>query len=171
MMGSSLRSKVISRVFSEDYDRVKKKILDPQGPVIERWNKIFLFFSIIALFVDPLFFYLPEARRQACITIGLPLKLLLTCIRSVADLFYMLQIFMRFRTAYVAPSSRVFGRGELVIDPSMIASKYLAKNFWIDLVAALPLPQVHFNHYNSIHHMDMDDITICDCLCRCSFGS
>lgn len=141
-MGSSLRSKVISRVFSEDYDRVKKKILDPQGPVIERWNKIFLFFSLIALFVDPLFFYLPEARRQACITIGLPLELLLTCIRSVADLFYMLQIFMRFRTAYVAPSSRVFGRGELVIDPSMIASKYLAKNFWIDLVAALPLPQV-----------------------------
>ncbi|MCE3049720.1 hypothetical protein HAX54_045592, partial [Datura stramonium] len=30
----SLKAKVLSRVFSEDYERVNKKILDPRGPII-----------------------------------------------------------------------------------------------------------------------------------------
>ncbi|XP_068653356.1 protein CNGC15b-like isoform X2 [Aristolochia californica] len=140
--GRSLKAKVLSRVFSEDYERVKKKILDPRGPVLHRWNKIFLVACLVSLFVDPLFFYLPGSQKKACIDIEIPLEVGLTLIRSVADIFYMVHIFVRFRTAYIAPSSRVFGRGELVIDPSKIASRYLAKGFWIDLVAALPLPQV-----------------------------
>ncbi|KAF5930985.1 hypothetical protein HYC85_031858 [Camellia sinensis] len=57
-------------------------------------------------------------------------------------MFYIIQIYVRFCTAYVAPSSRVFGRGELVIDYSKIVSRYLRKRFWIDVIAALPLPQV-----------------------------
>ncbi|XP_050215580.1 probable cyclic nucleotide-gated ion channel 14 isoform X2 [Mercurialis annua] len=47
-----------------------------------------------------------------------------------------------FRTAYVAPSSRVFGRGELVMDAKKIAMRYLKSDFLIDFIAALPLPQV-----------------------------
>lgn len=70
------------------------------------------------------------------------LEIALTVVRSTVDTFYMIQIFVRFRTAYVAPSSRVFGRGELVIDPSKIASRYLHKDFWLDLVAAVPFPQM-----------------------------
>lgn len=140
--GRSLKAKVLSRVFSEDYERVKKKILDPRGPIIRRWNKIFLIACLISLFVDPLFFYLPVVQDDVCIDIGMTLEVVLTVIRSVADVFYMIQIFVRFRTAYVAPSSRVFGRGELVIDSSKIGERYLRKGFWIDVVAALPLPQV-----------------------------
>ncbi|KAI3793758.1 hypothetical protein L1987_36380 [Smallanthus sonchifolius] len=49
---------------------------------------------------------------------------------------------VKFHTAYVAPSSRVFGRGELVIDSSKIARKYIRGGLWIDLLAALPLPQM-----------------------------
>ncbi|KAF5751553.1 Cyclic nucleotide-gated channel 15 [Tripterygium wilfordii] len=138
----SLKVKVLSRVFSEDYERVKRKILDPCGPTIRRWNKIFLAASLVSLFVDPLFFFLPGVSDEACINIDIPLKVLLTIVRSIADISYMVQIFIRFRTAYVAPSSRVFGRGELVIDSSKIATRYLHKNFWIDLIVALPLPQV-----------------------------
>ncbi|KAK9158415.1 hypothetical protein Scep_004989 [Stephania cephalantha] len=140
--GKSLKVKVLSRVFSEDYERVKRKILDPRGPTIRRWNKIFLVACLISLFVDPLFFFLPGVREEACIDLGVPLEIALTMLRSLADVFYVIQIFVRFRTAYVAPSSRVFGRGELVIDHSKIASRYLAMGFWIDLIAALPLPQV-----------------------------
>ncbi|KAM6578902.1 hypothetical protein CsatB_030739 [Cannabis sativa] len=139
---TSLKSKVLSRVFSEDYERVQKKILDPRGPIIRRWNKIFLVTCLISLFVDPLFFYLPMVRKEQCIDIGTHLEVALTIIRSFADAFYMIQIFIRFRTAYIAPSSRVFGRGELVIDTKKIARSYLRQNFWIDLLAALPLPQV-----------------------------
>ncbi|WJX50207.1 Protein CNGC15b [Trifolium repens] len=36
----------------------------------------------------------------------------------------------------------VFGRGELVIDSSKIATRYLHKGFFLDFIAALPLPQV-----------------------------
>ncbi|KAL1818986.1 hypothetical protein DCAR_0415218 [Daucus carota subsp. sativus] len=140
--GRSLKAKVLSRVFSEDYERVKKKILDPRGPIIHRWNKYFLVACLVSLFVDPLFFYLPVVKDNLCIDIGTTLEVILTIVRSITDAFYMIQIFVRFRTAYVAPSSRVFGRGELVIDSSKIAEKYLHKDFWIDLIAALPLPQV-----------------------------
>ncbi|KAL7226047.1 hypothetical protein ACSBR1_021231 [Camellia fascicularis] len=142
MTGRSLKAKVLSRVFSEDYERVKRKILDPRGPTIQRWNKIFLVACLVSLFVDPLFFYLPEVRDDICIDIGYTLEVVLTIIRSIADVFYMIQIYVRFRTAYVAPSSRVFGRGELVIDTSKIAARYLRKSFWIDAIAAMPVPQL-----------------------------
>ncbi|GMN39158.1 hypothetical protein TIFTF001_008393 [Ficus carica] len=59
---------------------------------------------------------------------------------SLVDALYNVQILVRFRTA--CPSSRVLGRGELVIDPSKITSRYLHKDFRLDLVAAQPLPQV-----------------------------
>lgn len=138
----SLKNKVLSRVFSEDYEREKREILDPRGPIISRWNKIFLAACLVSLFVDPLFFYLPQVRQEMCIDIGISLEVVLTSIRTIADMFYIIHIFIRFRTAYVAPSSRVFGRGELVVDPSKIASRYFRMSFWIDLFASLPLPQV-----------------------------
>lgn len=140
---SSLKSKVLSRVFSEDYERVKKKILDPRGLTIRKWNKVFLVACLVSLFVDPLFFYLPSTRKNVCIDIGSTLKVSLTIVRSIADIFYMIHIYVKFLTAYVAPSSRVFGRGELVIDTSKIAKRYIKGDLWIDSVAALPLPQVY----------------------------
>lgn len=133
-------------MFSEDYERVKRRILDPRGQTIHRWNKIFLVACLISLFLDPLFFYLPVVRDEVCIDIGITHEVILTIIRTLADFFYMAQIFMRFRTAYVAPSSRVFGRGELVIDTSKIAMRYLSKSFLLDFIAALPLPQVSYYH-------------------------
>ncbi|XP_054780437.1 LOW QUALITY PROTEIN: protein CNGC15a-like [Prosopis cineraria] len=137
-----MQRKELSRVFSEDYDASTRKIFDPRGPSVNRWNKMFLVACLISLFVDPFFFYLPEAKKDKCIAISAALEVSLTTIRSMVDAFYIIHIFIRFQTAYVAPSSRVFGRGELVIDPSTIASRYLQKHFWLDLLAALPLPQV-----------------------------
>ncbi|XP_027343380.1 protein CNGC15c-like [Abrus precatorius] len=137
-----LQARVLSRVFSEDYERVKRKVLDPRGQTIQRWNKIFLVACIVSLFVDPLFFYLPMVRDEACIDVEITHEVILTLVRSVGDCFYLIQILMKFRTAYVAPSSRVFGRGELVVGYSKIAFRYLRKGFWLDFVAALPLPQV-----------------------------
>lgn len=139
-----MKKKVLSRVFSEDYDRLKRNVLDPRGPRIRRWNKIFLLTCLVSLFIDPLFFYLPSVKSHNCIDIGKPLEVCLTVVRSMADLLYMAQILLRFRTAYVAPSSRVFGRGELVISSKKIALRYLKRDFWIDLIAALPMPQVTF---------------------------
>ncbi|XP_021639861.2 protein CNGC15b isoform X1 [Hevea brasiliensis] len=135
-------SKVLHRVFSEDYEKEKNKILDPRGKILHMWNKIFLGACLLSIFVDPLFFYLPIIRKELCIEIAVSLKKVLTLIRSLLDVFYVIHIIIRFHTAYVAPSSRVVGRGELVIDSSKIALSYLRKSFLLDLFAALPIPQI-----------------------------
>ena len=88
----SLKAKVLSRVFSEDYEKVGKNILDPRGPIIRRWNKIFLVACLVSLSLDPLFFYLPVVQDEVCIAIAVSLELVLTFIRSLADVFYMIQI-------------------------------------------------------------------------------
>lgn len=127
------------------YDHHKpwwNQILDPGSEFVNQWNHIFLVTCLFALFLDPLYFFLPVIGGRVCMTIDLGLSVLITLIRSVVDLFSVLHMAMKFRTAYVAPSSRVFGRGELVTDPKMIAVRYLKTDFIIDLAAALPLPQV-----------------------------
>ncbi|XP_018718866.1 protein CNGC15b isoform X1 [Eucalyptus grandis] len=141
--GKYLKSKVLRRVFSEDYEKAKNKIFDPRGLTIHLWNRIFLTACLISLFVDPLFFYVPSVDdNYLCFYYAYGLKILLTVIRSIADVFYIIQVIVQFNTAFVAPSSRVFGRGELVIDYRKIASRYLRSHFWIDLYVALPFPQI-----------------------------
>lgn len=125
-------------------------ILDPGSGLVLQWNRIFLFSCLVALFVDPLFFYLPSmavngsgaGSSPSCMTTDLNLGIVVTCFRTVADVFYLLQLVVKFRTAYVSPAFRAFGRGELVTDPKRIAMRYLRSGFFLDLLAALPLPQV-----------------------------
>ncbi|MQL76402.1 hypothetical protein Taro_008785 [Colocasia esculenta] len=120
-----------SKVFPEDHEPWRKRILDPGSEMMLKWNWIFLLMCLVALFIDPFYFYLPSN-----------LSIIVTLFRSIADVFYILHIAIKFRTAYVAPSSRVFGRGELVMDHMKIARRYLRSDFAIDLMAALPLPQI-----------------------------
>jgi cyclic nucleotide gated channel, plant len=72
------------------------------------------------------------------------LAIIVTVFRSIIDLFYAIQIIIKFRTAYINHKSKlgVFGRGHLVTDPKEIAKQYLRSDFAVDLVASLPLPQV-----------------------------
>ncbi|CAJ1973820.1 unnamed protein product [Sphenostylis stenocarpa] len=133
------------KVFPENHKPWKKRILDPGSDVILEWNRAFLFSCILALFVDPLFFYLPSVEndgKSSCMATDLNIGIVVTCFRTFADVFYLLNMVIKFRTAYVSPSSRVFGRGELVMDPRLIARRYLRSEFFLDLVATLPLPQI-----------------------------
>lgn len=126
------------------YDRQKpwwQQILDPNGEFVNKWNQIFLATSLLALFIDPLFFFLPTLPNN-CMKIDVNLALTLMSVRTIVDLFSVLQIAMKFRTSYVARNSRIFGKGDLVVDPKKIASRYLKTGFVIDLAAALPIPQV-----------------------------
>lgn len=134
-----------SKVFPEDHEPWRKQILDPGSELVLQWSRVFIVSCLVALFVDPLYFYLPAVGGNEgswCIKTDLNLRIVVTCFRTIADFFYLLHMIIKFRTAYVAPSSRVFGRGELVMDPKKIAQRYIRSDFFIDLVATLPLPQI-----------------------------
>ncbi|KAL2500036.1 putative cyclic nucleotide-gated ion channel 18 [Abeliophyllum distichum] len=118
------------------------QILDPNSDIVNLWNHIFLITCIISLFIDPLYFYLPYVGSVACMSTDNDASLTITYFRTLCDLFYLLHMLMKFRTAFVAPSSRVFGRGELVMDAREIAMRYLKTDFIVDLTATLPLPQI-----------------------------
>ncbi|GER52087.1 cyclic nucleotide-gated channel [Striga asiatica] len=134
-----------SKVYPENPEPCHKHILDPGSEIVLKWNRVFIVSCLLALFVDPLYFYLPSVggtKGSWCAKTDLNLRIVVTFFRTIADVFYLLHVVIKFRTAYVAPSSRVFGRGELVMDPKEIARRYLRSDFFIDLIATLPLPQI-----------------------------
>ncbi|XP_078433611.1 putative cyclic nucleotide-gated ion channel 9 isoform X2 [Wolffia australiana] len=142
-LGRTLRHGVSRAVFPEDLKGMEKKVFDPQDKFLQRWNKLFVISCILAVSVDPLFFYLPvSSNNDYCLGIDRKLAIIATTIRTIIDAFYLIRIFLQFQTAYIAPSSRVFGRGELVIDQAQIARRYLKWRFIVDFLAILPLPQI-----------------------------
>ncbi|PNX92099.1 cyclic nucleotide-gated ion channel 1-like protein [Trifolium pratense] len=97
----------------------------------------------MAVSMDPLFFYIPEIDdKRKCLNLNGTLKITASVLRTFFDLFYILRIVFQFRTGFIAPSSRVFGRGEPVDDPFAIAKRYLSSHFIIDILSILPLPQM-----------------------------
>lgn len=130
-------------LFPEDLKVSEKKIFDPQDRSLLLWNRLFVISCILAVSIDPLFFYLPIFNHESyCLGIDVNLAVTTTTLRTVIDAFYLIRMAFQFRTAYIAPSSRVFGRGELVIDPGQIAKRYLQRYFIVDFLAVLPLPQI-----------------------------
>lgn len=120
-----------------------QQILDPRSDIVRRWNYFFLLTCIGSLFLDPLYLLLPTVTAESvCISMNFAMRIVLTFWRSVVDIFSLMHICMKFRLAYVAKDSRVFGRGDLVMDPRSIALRYLKTDFVFDLAASFPLPQV-----------------------------
>ncbi|CAF2083424.1 hypothetical protein F2Q70_00020016 [Brassica cretica] len=140
----SIGKSVTRAVFPEDLRISEKKIFDPQDKTLLIWNRMLVISCILAVSVDPLFFYLPivDNSGSSCIGIDTKLAVTTTTLRTILDVFYLTRMALQFRTAYIAPSSRVFGRGELVIDPAKIAQRYLTRYFIVDFLAVLPLPQI-----------------------------
>ncbi|KAI3929318.1 hypothetical protein MKX01_006554 [Papaver californicum] len=121
----------------------KRKILDPQGSCLQKWNKIFVLSCVLAVYLDPLFFYISVIDGQKkCLDLDKKLQITACVLRSFTGIFYVLHIIFQFCTGFIAPSSRVFGRGVLVKDPISIARRYLRSSFLVDILAVLPLPQV-----------------------------
>ncbi|GJT77790.1 hypothetical protein Tco_1044515 [Tanacetum coccineum] len=106
----SIESRSLNKLLSNGLGS-GRKTLNPQGKFLQKWNKIFVLSCVIAVSVDPLFFYIPIVKD--------------------------------FCTSFIAPSSRVFGKGVLVEDAWEIAKRYMSSYFLVDILAVLPLlPQV-----------------------------
>ncbi|KAJ8771897.1 hypothetical protein K2173_027074 [Erythroxylum novogranatense] len=118
-------------------------IMNPHAKAVQQWNKFFVISCLLAIFIDPLFFFLLSAQQEnKCIVISWPMSTTLVVFRSMTDLVYLLNIFLQFRLAYIAPESTVMGAGELVDHPTKIAWHYFRGYFWVDILVVLPLPQV-----------------------------
>ncbi|KAL6656469.1 hypothetical protein ACP70R_007295 [Stipagrostis hirtigluma subsp. patula] len=132
------------KVFNEVNIPWHRRILDPGSNVVLTWNRVYLVACLFALFIDPFFYYLPLVRKEEspCVAKDQRLSVTITVLRSLADLFYMMNIAIKFHTAYVDPKSRVLGKGELVVDIKKIQQRYVRTDFFIDLLAAVPIPQV-----------------------------
>ena len=151
-IGRSLGFGVSKAVFPEDLKVSEKKIFDPQDKFLLLLKKFFVVSCILAVSVDPLFFYLPVINDDfKCLSIDRKMAIIVTTLRTAVDVFYLLHMALQFRTAYIAPSSRVFGRGELVIDSAQIAKRYLRRYFIVDFLSVLPLPQVKKIRLTRIH--------------------
>ncbi|KAH7656151.1 Voltage-gated potassium channels domain-containing protein [Dioscorea alata] len=118
-------------------------IMNPHTKRVQQWNKFFVISCLVAIFIDPLFFFLLSVRQvDKCIVLDWSLATTIAVVRSLTDFFYLLHMLLQFRLAYVAPESRVVGAGDLVVEPKKIAFHYLRGYFIIDLFVVLPLPQL-----------------------------
>ncbi|XP_050381435.1 putative cyclic nucleotide-gated ion channel 8 [Argentina anserina] len=142
-IGRSIRTGVTRAVFPEDLKVSEKRIFDPQDKSLLLWNRLFVISCIFAIAIDPLFFFLPIFNKtQDCLSIDKSLAATSITLRTLIDVFYLFRMALQFRTAYIAPSSRVFGRGELVIDSAEIARRYIHRYFLVDLLSVIPAPQI-----------------------------
>ncbi|KAH0763909.1 hypothetical protein KY290_019982 [Solanum tuberosum] len=140
--GRTLKSGVTRAVFPEDLRVSDRRIFDPQDKSLLFWNRLLVISCIFAVSIDPLFLYLPVFKDEGkCLHIDESLANIVSWMRTAVDLFYLIRMVLQFRTAFIAPSSRVFGRGELVIDPKQIATRYLSRYFVVDFFSVLPAPQ------------------------------
>lgn len=120
-------------------------VMNPHAKVVQRWNQFFVISCLMAVFIDPLFFFLLSVQTKdnyMCIVINWPVTKAFVVLRSLTDFIYLLNMLLQFRLAYIAPESRVVGAGELVDHPKKIAVNYLRRYFFLDLFVVLPLPQI-----------------------------
>ncbi|WOK96133.1 hypothetical protein Cni_G04840 [Canna indica] len=148
----SLDNKLHSILYGDDDSLAKKlisylssyfPIMNPHTKFVQKWNKFFLISCLIAIFIDPLFFFLLSVQKEnKCIIFNWSLATAIAVVRSLTDFIYLLHMILQFRLAYVAPESRVVGAGDLVDQPKKIALHYFRGYFLLDLFVVLPLPQV-----------------------------
>ncbi|KAI4326324.1 hypothetical protein MLD38_031650 [Melastoma candidum] len=118
-------------------------VMNPHAKFVQQWNKFFVISCMLAVFMDPLFFFLLTTNNKYyCIELNHPMTTTLVFSRSITDIIYFLHILLQFRLAYVSPETRVVGAGDLEDHPRKIAIHYLRSYFFIDLFVALPLPQI-----------------------------
>ncbi|KAL3724909.1 hypothetical protein ACJRO7_029993 [Eucalyptus globulus] len=118
-------------------------VINPHAQAVQWWNKFFVISCVAVLFIDPLFLLLLYVPKDyACLKLNRPMTKTLVVFRSMTDLMYLLHILLQFRLAYVAPETRVAGAGDLVDHPKRIFLHYLRGYFLLDLLVAVPLPQI-----------------------------
>lgn len=142
LLGNLLHSETSNRSMLDER-KSETGTLHPQGPFLQKWNRIFVISCIFAVSVDPLFLYIPVINdEKPCWYLDRKLEKAASVLRFFTDIFYILHIIFQFRTGFIASSPTTFGRGVLIEDRYAITKRYLSTYFFIDVFAILPIPQV-----------------------------
>ncbi|KAJ0264322.1 cyclic nucleotide-gated ion channel 20 [Hirschfeldia incana] len=132
-----------ARRFATSVNRHLPGIMNPHSKFVQNWTQFFAFSCLLAIFIDPLFFFLILVKHNdKCIVIDWPMAKAFVAVRSVTDVLFSVNILLQFRLAYVAPESTVVGAGQLVDHPRKIASHYLRGKFLLDLFIVMPFQQI-----------------------------
>ncbi|XP_027357339.1 probable cyclic nucleotide-gated ion channel 20, chloroplastic [Abrus precatorius] len=119
------------------------RVMNPHTKFVQQWNKILAICCLVAIFLDPLFFFVLYVQQDYnCIVINWRLTIALAILRTMNDFVYLFNILLQFKLAYVSPESMVVGAGDLVDHPKKIALHYLKGYFLFDFFIILPLPQI-----------------------------
>ncbi|KAK1406402.1 hypothetical protein QVD17_41699 [Tagetes erecta] len=119
------------------------RVKNPHAKEVHKWNQFVVISCLLAIFLDPLFFYLLSVDKgRKCIVFNWQMTKIIVFFRSVTDFIYLIHMLVQFRLAFISPESRVVGAGDLVDDPKKIALHYLFGFFFLDLFIVLPLPQI-----------------------------
>ncbi|CAA7057787.1 unnamed protein product [Microthlaspi erraticum] len=101
-----------------------------------------LFVCVLALAIDPLFFFIPVIdSHRFCFTVDKNLGATVCVFRTFIDTFYVLHIIFLYITVVVAPRSKVSLRGEVVEHSKAKRKKRFFFYFIVDIVSVLPIPQ------------------------------
>ncbi|KAJ4838571.1 hypothetical protein Tsubulata_040250 [Turnera subulata] len=71
-------------------------VMNPHAKDVQRWNKFFVISCLVAIFVDPLFFFLLSVRQDnKCIVIDWTMTKAIVVFRSLTDAVYLLNILLQ----------------------------------------------------------------------------
>ena len=117
----------------------------PSNSLIFKWDVMFLVSCVIAVLMDPLFFYyLVINEDDKCLAFNGGLRIFAIYLRSITTLIYMMNVIWEFFCPRIdKDASRIFGRTDhFFTDACLIAKRYLRSHLVIDILAIPPLPQV-----------------------------
>ncbi|XP_040368995.1 cyclic nucleotide-gated ion channel 1 [Rosa chinensis] len=124
---------------------------------VSLWNKLFLIACVIAVSLDPLFFYIPIINEdEKCLGIDKELRTIALILRSLSDIIFIVHIVYQICEATMAAYKvHIKGKSELELDWSyskismgeiipfakLVAGKLAWRSTLTDILAVLPIPQ------------------------------
>ncbi|CAL8169907.1 unnamed protein product [Prunus armeniaca] len=142
----SLKEEILDRLLSI-WKKTLKISREFLGPLLPIWNKIFVISCVFAVLMDPLFFYTPVINEDMkCLELDKNLKKIALALRSVTDLFYLVDIIFQIYQLNVTSKISING-ATFRLERVKSAKKILLSCIVIDTFAVLPVPQVVFFIY------------------------
>ncbi|XAR53146.1 hypothetical protein NMG60_11021569 [Bertholletia excelsa] len=84
-----------TRIFSF-LQRYIPGVMNPHTKLVQQWNKFFVYSCILAIFIDPLFFFLLFVEEDnKCIALHWPMTTIIVVFRSITDFIYFMNILLQ----------------------------------------------------------------------------